>query len=120
MTLNKATKEDYLTYSHKKEEELPEEFDFMLDRANDEILMLVTSSSTLSFAQSYYTKAVCAQVDFYIQNGIEVSSEQQISSISIGQLSKTYTSNYNPKTHLSSLSVRYLDMAGLTYKGATI
>ena len=120
MTLNRATKEDYLIYSHKKEEELPENFDFMLDMANDEIRMVVTSKSYLSFAQSYYTKAVCAQVDFYIQNGTEISSEQQISSISIGQLSKTYASTYNPKTHLSSLSVRYLDMAGLTYKGAKI
>lgn len=119
-SLPQVTKEDYLSYSHLTEEELPQDFDRILDRAIDEIHMQI-GEIPCSYDKDFYKKAVCAQVEYLSTTGLNSSEEQQLASISIGKMSKSYVQSSNSNSrHLSKLALRYLQHAGLSYKGVCI
>lgn len=119
-SLPQVTKEDYLSYSHLTETELPQDFDRILDRAIDEIQMQI-GEVPWNYDQNFYKKAVCAQVEYLSITGLNSSEEQQLASISIGKMSKSYVqSSSSNSRHLSKLALRYLQYAGLSYKGACI
>lgn len=113
-------KELYLSITGKSEQDLTEDFDTMLQLAMDEISMLIAVEPIAELATLYFRKAICSQVDYYISHGMSAATDEKLTSISIGNLSKTYKNDSSTQSHISTLALRYLSHAGLMYRGVSI
>ena len=118
-----ATSEDLQNYLAVEAEDLPKDVDRLLERASDFIDYLTVykintdNESHIDAAR----KAVCAQVEYWIENEDESITDNSIQSFSLASFSVTYDKSSPSSSSLSPLvsprASQYLFKAGLLYRG---
>ena len=120
-----VTKDQYLAYTNKTEDNLPQDFTKLLNDANLIIWNAVRYAyerASFSHHEEYVqiiVMAVSHQVDYWDANG-ETADTPSIQSFTAGNLSVTNVSSGNDdrtKLKLCSMAYNILKSAGLLYKG---
>ena len=98
------------------------DFDRLAERASDDIDMAtqyrIVIADLAPALLGMVKKAVCAQVEFYIENG-DTYNESGSGSESIGKFSHSASSRPAPAS-LCMRARQYLEQTGLTYRGAVV
>ena len=113
------TKGELAGYRGKKEEELPEGVQIIMDRASELIIMAVLRNYNKDNEEHVEVtkKACCAQCQNWIENELSPVSDNTIASYSLGELSITYENTKSLSNSLCSTAVKYLTFKHLLYKG---
>lgn len=115
-----ATTTDLESYLNVTASELPDDADRLLDRASELVDYIVSPNiiDTTDTGQSTAAQnAVCAQVEYWINQGEEVDIMKAPGEYSIGSFSVGRQSNQHEVPALSPRARRFLLLDGLLYKG---
>ena len=119
-----ATEQDLADYLGVDIQDLPADAERLLERASEDIDYYTLERIDAENAEHLDAakKAVCAQVEMWIEVGEETDIRGALASFSIGRWSATYASGSNgggpPK--LAPRARRYLLVAGLLYRGVAM
>lgn len=114
-----ATTEQLATYLGMPEESLPSDSLRMLTRASE--LVQQATMGNVDSANADHLEAAqlatCAQVEYWMGSGEDVSKNGNFSSLSIGSFSVNYGSSVGSDRQFSPRARNYLMHAGLLYRG---
>ena len=119
MFIEYAQTSDLAEYLGKDVSELPEGVNFLIKRANEFIGFSMRDNFNKDCEEHVIAAklAVCAQCNYWIENGVSPDARTDIQSYSLGDLSITYSDVEKFSDKLSPASTRYLHSQGLLYKG---
>jgi len=116
-----ATVDELVAYLGVEPDEAPERAETLLERASD-LIDTVTLDRVDTTDEDHVQAArdaVCAQVEFWMENGEEVDIGGRVSEYQVGHLRVRYGQDARDRPSLAPRARRHLLLGGLLFRGVS-